>query len=437
MPPRSADYLARVAARLTTTPPVVEAGRIAALADRHARHRTRCLNLLASENTISRGALALLGSPIATRLTEGLPGDKEFPPPAHNVEIDEIEAVLIGYVQRIFRARFVEWRATSNTMANAIALGATTVPGDRILVQSLFGGGNMSYHAGAVASLLHLEVHPLRRTDELGIDLEHAAELARAVRPRAIVVGGSYMLFPLPVAQLRAIANQVGAALIYDAAHVGLLNAYGLFDDPLAAGADLVTLGTHKVMGGPIGGLVLTNNATLAERILSRTYPFFLQTRDQNKYAAAAHTLAEMAQFGEGYAKTMVANAKALAQHLADRGFSVLGRGRGFTETHQVILDVRREGGPLVEERCQAVGILLHKGRVIADRPDTEERSAVRISVQEVTRQGMGLPEMARIADLITDAIRGTQLPEILRDRVAELALSYPNVQYSFDQADP
>lgn len=434
--PKSRAYLDAVARRIAPMPPAAIAERVADLASAHVRWRRQTLNLLASENTISRRALALLGSAIATRLTEGFPGDKEFPPPRHNEQIDEIEAILIGFARRLIPARHLEWRAVSNTMANAMALAAVTAPGDRILVQALSGGGNMSYHRGAVPDLLHLEVENLPDGPDLGIDLDLARVRARQVRPAAIVVGGSYFLFPLPVADLRSIADEVGAALIYDAAHVGLFIAAGLFPHPLREGADILTMGTHKIMGGPIGGLVFTDRDDLGERIVGRTHPLFLQTRDQNKYAAAAHALAELVTHGGDYARQMVANAKALAAGLEQAGFVVLGATRGYTETHQVVLDVRSLGGATVEERCQAASILIHRGRVVSDRPDIGERSAIRISVQEVTRQGMGTTEMARIVRLVADATWQRRPTEAIAADASALAAAYPGIHYSFDDRE-
>lgn len=433
MTARSLEFLEAIAAATDPMDPAVIAARIGALADQHARWRRSTLNLLASENSISRRALALLSSPIATRLTEGFPGDKEFPPPRHNAEIDEIEATLIALVRRLIPARFIEWRTTSNTMANAVALAAVTSPGDRILVQALHGGGNMSYHPGALPDLLRLSVVTLPPGPVVDLDLEAARATARSLRPAAIVVGGSYMLFPLPVAELRSIADEVGAALIYDAAHVGLLIAAGIFQNPLAEGADILTMGTHKIMGGPIGGLVFTNREDLAERIVNRTYPLVLQTRDQNKYAAAAHSMAELVAFGAGYAQQMVSNARALAAALEAEGFTVVGRDRGYTMTHQVLVDARAVGGSLMEDRCQAVNILVHKARLVSDGPESPHRSAIRITTQEVTRQGMKETEMIRIARLMADAVGDRRSPEELSAEVAGMGSAFPDVQYSFD----
>ena len=434
MTPMSSSFLESTAAWVTENGPEAAASRVQALVSRHERWRVKCLNLLAAENSISRKARRLLDSTLATRLTEGFPGDKQFPPVRHHAEIDEIEGIFIALARQLVPARFVEWRATSNTMANAMALAAVTKPGDTILVQSMTGGGNMSYHPGAVPELLRLEVADLPPGPDMGFALDGARAAARTCRPAAIVVGGSYFLFPLPVAELRAIADEVGAVLIYDAAHVGLLIATGLFQAPLAEGADILTMGTHKIMGGPVGGLLFTDRADLGARIVNRTYPLFLQTRDQNKYAAAAHSLAELVQFGPAYARQMVANAKTLAAAVEREGFAVLGRARGYTMTHQLMLDARGVGGGLlVEKLCQASNILLHKAWLVGDQLGTTDRGGLRITVQEVTRQGMKEAEMEEIASLIGRAAVKREATERVAADVERFVARFPRIEYSFD----
>jgi glycine hydroxymethyltransferase len=426
-------YLQSVVQAVAERGPEATARRVRELVREHEIWRRTCLNLLPSENVTSRAALALLGSEIATRLTEGFPGDKEFPPPRHNVQIDEIEGILIALVRRMFRCRWVEWRASGNTMANAMALEAVTAPGDPIMVQAMEGGANMSYHPGAIPDLLRLSVHAMPPGPLYGVDLDGARRLARSVRPRAVVVGGGYFLFPLPVAELADIAREVGAVLIFDAAHVALFIATGDFPHPLADGADLLTFGTHKVMSGPIGGIVCTDRDDLATRIIDRAHPLFFQTRDQSKYAAQAHALAELAAFGPEYARQMIANARAFAVALEANGFAVLGRDQGHTATHQVVVDVGRERSAEVERRCQEADILLHRGRLPGegDQPDT--RSALRLSVEEVTRLGMEEAEMGPIARLMARVALRDEDPGRVGREVHELARGFQRIRWSFD----
>ena len=290
------QYLAGVEDAVLRDTPAATAARITALvSEQESLRRGRCLNLNAAESTISYAARHLLDSDLATRVSEGPPGDRIFPIGHQNRYVDEIEGIIIAQARRLFRAEFVEWRATSTTMANTVALFALAKPGDTLLVQSMEGGANMSYHEGAVPTLRGLTVYDMPIAgDAFEVDIEGVRRAAVALHPALLIVGGSYVLFPYPVRELRAIADEVGALLLYDAAHVAQLIAAGLFQDPLAEGAHLMTMSTHKIMGGPVGGLVVTNDAGIAAHLWRIPFPPLMQTRDQNKYAATAYALTEM-----------------------------------------------------------------------------------------------------------------------------------------------
>ncbi len=414
--------------------PETVAERIVELVDTHDAWRGRCLNMIPAENTLSRNARRLLDSGLAIRLTEGFPGDKEFPPSRHNVQIDEIEAILIALVRKLFRARHVEWRPINTTMANTVAYAAMTDPGDTMLVQSMDGGGNMNYHPHAIPRILRLETVDLPATRTFEIDPEAVRPLAIRHRPRVIVVGGGYALFPYPLRALRAIADEVGARIFFDAAHLSLLIATGHFQDPLAEGADIMGLSTQKVLGGPVGGMALTNDDELARRMLGYTFPVMLQTRDLNKYAAQAHAMAEMVAHGARYADQMIKNAKALGRALEAEGFTVIGSDRGYTETHQVVLDLVAVGAEPFETACQAANILVHKGRIMGDGA-RGFRTGARLTVQELTRQGMGEPEMVTVAALIRRAALDREPPERVAREVLDLVQPFQTVRFSFDQA--
>jgi len=389
----------------------------------------RSLNLNAAENMLSPGARALLASDLATRVTEGIPGDKEFPAPEQNRFVDEIEAIIIALVQRMFGVRYVDWRAASTSMANATVLFALTRPGDPVLVQGEANGGNYSYNDNGTPRLAALTVHPLPASGALfEIDPDAAREVARVVRPRVIVVGGSNVLFPYPVRELKAVADEVGAVLVYDAAHLALLIAAGIFQDPLREGASILTSSTHKVLSGAVGGLVMTDDESIAARVRDITFPAFLQTRDQNKYAATAYALAEMTAFGGEYARQMVANARSLADALVGEGFEVLGQARGFTSTHQLFLCIPPEAAADFEPRCQAANLLVTK----AQRMGASGRVAARLTTQEITRLGFGTAEMATLARWFGRLLLATESPERIAIEIETLLERYPSTAYTF-----
>jgi glycine hydroxymethyltransferase len=406
------------------------------LAHEHDRvRRDRCLNLNAAENTMSRKARALLNSDLATRVTEGWPGDKTFPPAPQNRYVDEIEASLILTAREMFRCEYVEWRPVSTSMVNAATIFALTRPGDAMLVQSMEAGANSNYQADVIPALYGLHVHPMAHRAPFELDLDTVRDQARRVAPTLMVVGGSYVLFPYPIAELRSIADEVGAVLVLDAAHVSLYLATGHWPNALAEGAHAVTLSTHKIMGGPVGGMLVTNDQGIAERVLRVMHPSFVQTRDQNKYASAAHAFAEMHAYGHDYAGRTIANARALAAALDHEGFRVIASDRGFTSTHQFFLDLRHEGARAMEAIWQGCNILLHAARMAGDEV-AGARTGLRITVQEVSRRGMDGADMAHIASLMRRAVAQPHATPGITAEVEALVRRFPTIWFSFDDDD-
>jgi glycine hydroxymethyltransferase len=408
------------------------ANHIERLAAAHDAWRERCLNMNPAESLLSRRCRRLLASDMATRLTEGLPGAKLYPHGRQNEFIDEIEAIIITLARQLFHARFVEWRPVSTTMANAAAFFALLRPGDVVLSQDEDGGGNYVYNKTGALGLANVRIANIPvRGIAFELDLERLADEAQRLQPRLIAVGGSNVLFPYPVRQLREIADRTGAILVYDAAHVGLLISAGDFQRPLDEGAHVVTLSTHKIMGGPVGGLVLTNDPDIAERVAQVTFPGLMQTRDQNKYAALALALAETREFGVQLAAQMVANARCLAQALHEQGFPVLAQDRGYTRTHQLFLQLGTSAKSF-ETACQAVNILVSDCALTGDMARSQ-RTGARLATHEITRLGMKEAETRTIASLIGQAVRRTQPAESIAAAVADLLARHQRVEYSFD----
>lgn len=433
LPPASEEFLAKSAADLRALEPREIGELICGIVKDHDGWRSRCLNLNPAEGLSSRRCRALLDSDMATRLTEGLPGAKIYPHGKQNAHVEQIESLIVTLARRLFGARYVEWRPVSTTMANAIVFFSHLTGGDRILVQAEDGGGNYSYQSQGAPGLAGAAVSQLPwRGEGFEIDLDRAAEMARSLSPRMIVIGGSNVLFPYPIRQLREIADSVGALLVYDAAHLGLLIAAGGFQKPLEEGAHVVTVSTHKAMGGPVGGLILTDDEKIARSVTRLTFPAFMQTRDQNKYAALALALAEVTAFGEILAGQMVANAKALARGLELEGFRVLAADRGHTRTHQIFLSLGDEARNF-ENRCQASNILLSDCALAGDMAKGR-RSGARLATHELTRLGMKEHEMGAIAALIAAAFRGAD-PGQVATKVAHLMEHHPVIRYSFDEA--
>lgn len=407
------------------------ADRVEALVTGHDEWRLNCLNLNPAEGLMSERCKRTLASDMATRLSEGIPGDKIYPHGKQNLYIDEIEAICIALVQEQFGADYVEWRPISTNMANGIVFFGLLERGDVILAQAESGGGNYSYHRHGQAGLAGLDIRDIPTVGQaFEIDLDYVRDASKRVHPKMIVVGGSNVLFPYPVGELRTIADEVGAILLYDAAHLGLLNWTGSFQRPLVEGAHLMTCSTVKAVGGPVGGLILTNDLSLYKRISKIVFPAFVQKRDQNKYAALAVSLAEMSEFGPRLAKQMIRNAQALARELERRGFVAVGSDRSYTRTHQVFLDVGADAQKL-EQRCQEANILFSDCALTGSYP-WKNRCGARLATHEITRLGMVEVDVQVVAELIHRAFEGDE-PNLLREEVSRLRETFRNVQLSFD----
>lgn len=407
------------------------AARVREVVQAHDRWRaTEALNLNAADNVLSARARALLDSDMATRVSEGFPGDKDFPADRQNRFVDEIEATLIHLLKRLFGAKHVEWRPVSTSMANLTVFAALLSPGDVMMTQPEWAGGNYSYNVNGPPGPLGLHVDPLPfHEDGFEVDLEAAVAKILVERPRMIVVGGSNVLFPYPVEALREAADRVGAILLYDAAHVSLLIAAGQFQQPLAEGAHLMTASTHKLLSGAVGGFVLTDDEALAERVYAVSFPSLLQTRDQNKYAATAHALAEMCEHGAAYARQTVENARALGEALEREGFDVLCSDRGYTATHQVFALIPELSAVDFEDLCQRAGLLVTR----AQRMGRADRPGIRLTTQEAARRGMTAADMPQIARWLRRVIVEGARPETVAMEVRERLSGSGPLAFSFD----
>ena len=429
---RVSQYLADVARQLEGLSGQTIAERVENLVTTNDEWRARrCLNMNPAESLMSSRSRRLLSSDIATRLTEGLPGAKLYPHGRQNDFIDEIEATIIALVRRQFQATYVEWRPISTSMASAAAFFTHLQAGDVLLSQDEDAGGNYVYNQSGPAGLSGAVIKPIPRLGEaFEIDIAALATAVERLRPKMIAFGGSNILFPYPVREMRRIAERVGAVLLYDAAHVGLLISSGSFQRPLSEGAHIVTMSTHKIMGGPVGGLLLTNDPAIAQKVSEVTFPSLLQTRDLNKLAAFAIALCELQTFGTELATAMVNNAQVLAKALETEGFTVLASDRGYTRTHQLFLKLAAEAKKF-ETRCNEANILISDCALTGDMA-VSKRTGSRIATHEVTRLGMKEAEMKEIARLMRRVFEG-EVPQRIASRVEELRASFGSNVFSFD----
>ena len=261
------------------------------------------------------------------------------------------------------------------------------------------------------------------------IDLEQLARDADRLRPRWIFVGSSRPLFPYPLPEIRRIADGVGAAILYDAAHILGLYAGGRFQDPLGEGAAAVTSSTHKTFPGPVGGLILTNRAGLGERIRNFTTTA-IGNYHNNRAAALAVSLAEMLTFAEAYAEATILNAQALARAMDDAGLAVVGKAKGFTQSHVVMLDLSTTmDSTECWKRLETARITCEANPLPGTYP---ERAALRLGATGLTRRGMGPDEMATVAGYLRRVIVEREDPSRVARDVKRLSSEFRRVHYCF-----
>jgi len=304
------------------------------------------------------------------------------------------------------------------------------------------GRKDFSGTAGSVHGL-EVEYFPFDR-HEMNIDVGKAKQkIEKMVKeenkpPKLGMFGASLFLFPQPLKELAESLHNVGATVAYDAAHVAGLIAGGIFQDPLREGADVVCLSTHKTLFGPQGGAVLSFEK-YAEQIKKATFPSNTSNHHLHHLAGKAVAFAEMLEFGKQYANQVVANAKALGQALHERGLNLLGEHKGFTETHQIAVDVSKYGlGGDMERALESANIIVNRqllpGDIQAGR-HYQNPGGIRIGTSEITRIGMKENQMVEVAELIKRIVIDKQDPKKVKADVLEFRKDFQKVHYCFESA--
>ncbi len=409
----------------------------------HAMYR-RSIPLIASENVVSPAVREALASDLQHRYAEGWPGERLY---AGCKYIDEIELLAIELGKAVFRAEFVDVRPISGVMANLVAYCAFAKPGDVMVALTIPHGGHISHGkekwGGTAGVVRGLEVERYEFNEDLyEIDVDATARRLRRIesetgkKPRLFMLGASVFLFPHPVKEIRELADNYGAYVVYDAAHVAGLIAGGYFQDPLREGADCVTMSTHKTLAGPQHGMVISWEK-YSERLKQVAFPGLLSNHHLHAVAGVAIALAEALAFYKEYAARIIRNSKILAEALYELGVDVLYEKRGFTESHTLIADVSRYmDGRTAEEKLEAAGIILNRNLIPKDyklKTDHRRPSGIRMGTQEVTRLGMGESEMKQIAEFIADVVLKGKDPKVVAEEVAEFRKMFRKVHYCFE----
>ena len=383
----------------------------------HERFMDRaCINLYAGTNIPNPRARRCQAGTIGSRPSLGYPGDKYETGMRY---AEQIEIMAVEILRRIFNCRYVECRVGSGSLANLYAYMACTKSGDRIMALPDKAAGHVTHHAAGAAGLYGLEVHDIPWADaQMTIDLAGLAREARRIEPRLIIIGASLVLFPYPVQQVREIADEVGAWVMFDAAHVAGLIGGGQFQQPLDEGAHLMTCSTYKSFGGPPGGLVLTNSPELAERLDRIAYPGLTANFDLGRTAALIVAATDILEHGCAYATTCIENAQALAPELAARGCPVQQDGDGrYTMSHHVAVQAGRFGGGTTAARRLEQANILAGGIGLPGPTVAGDFNGLRLGTQEITRWGMKPNHMPALARLIARVLVAHEAPaRVLRD---------------------
>jgi glycine hydroxymethyltransferase len=393
--------------------------------------RDSCINLIASENVTSRRVRGIMGSDFAHRYAEGHPGERYY----QGTEIiDEIESLLKQHIKGLFHCKHADVRPISGTIANDAVFSRYIRWGDIAFVNSTPAGGHISHHrAGSVGKYTRNIVNFPLTPDGYHIDVDHTLDLMKAFEPRIMIMGKSLFLFPEPVKEIAPYCRKKGIHLIYDAAHVLGLIAGRQFQDPLAEGATIVTASTHKTFFGSQRGVILSNvDDEEWRRIDKGAFPGSSSNHHLETLVALMASTYEMLEFSAEYARQVIANARHLARKLFDLGFKVQAEKFGFTESHQVAIDMSDFGGGETAARDLKDNRIIVNMNLLPFEPLDHATSpaGIRIGVQEMTRVGMKESEMDRIAELFK---RCLMEKKFVGDEVKEMRSHFQEVAYSFD----
>jgi glycine hydroxymethyltransferase len=419
------------------------------LIERHDDWMSKTINLIASENVSSPAVRSAIVCDFRDRYAEGWPGERVY---AGCKYIDEVELITIDLAKRLFKAEFADVRPISGVVANLAMYTAAMEPMERMMALSIAHGGHISHarkDLGGTAG--QIRGHKVRNwvfdDTEFNIDVDASLKLIKDLQEKGdeikfLLFGGSVFPFPHPVKEFREIADEYGMTIGYDSAHVSGLIAAGFFQDPLREGADMMTASTHKTMPGPQHGIILAKEE-FADRIKRASFPGLLSNHHLHNVAGLAVVLAEMTEFGVEYSKQIMKNAKALAQALHERGWSVIGEHKGFTESHVVLVDVTEtpmKDGAAVEENLEDANIIINRNLLPWDKKrgrDYKTPGGIRLGTSELTRLGMKESEMDAVAEFLHRVVmKGEDVKKIAAE-VAEFRKEYQKVHYAFDKDTP
>jgi glycine hydroxymethyltransferase len=375
---------------------------IAAAIGKEIRRQQEQIELIASENIVSRAVLEAQGSPLTNKYAEGYPGRRYY---GGCEFVDIAEELAIERAKKLFGAEYANVQPNSGSQANQGVFLALLKPGDRILGLDLASGGHLTHGARPNISGKWFEAHAYGvREDNALIDYDALREQAKEVQPRMIIAGGSAYPRTIDFAKFREIADEVGAYLLVDMAHFAGLAAGGSYPNPVPF-ADVVTTTTHKTLRGPRGGMILSRDADLGKKLNSAIFPGL-------QGGPLMHVIAGKAvAFGEAlrpefkdYAKAVVENCRAMAGALTEAGYAIVS---GGTDSHLALVDLRPKSltGDISEKALERAHMTCNKNGVPFDPEKPTVTSGLRIGSPAGTTRGFGSAEFRRVGEMMAEVL--------------------------------
>lgn len=383
----------------------------------------RNLELIASENIVTPAVMAAMGSVLTNKYAEGYPGKRYY---GGCEDVDIVENIAIERAKKLFGAGFANVQAHSGAQANTAVYFALLEPGDTVMGMSLAHGGHLTHGSPVNLSGKYFNFVSYGLGDDETIDYDKVEAMAKECKPKLIVAGASAYPRVIDFPRLRAIADEVGAMLMVDMAHIAGLVAAGVHPSPVPY-AHITTTTTHKTLRGPRGGLILTNDEELAKKINKAIFPGIQGGPLMHVIAGKAVCFGEALkpEFKE-YGKNIVANAQALAKGLLDRGFDLVS---GGTDNHLMLVDLRpfKLTGKEFEHRLDEVYITVNKNAIPNDPEKPFVTSGIRVGTPAVTTRGLGVEDMEKIAEFMyLTATDFEAKADEIRNGVNEICAKYP-----------
>jgi glycine hydroxymethyltransferase len=343
---------------------------------------------------------------------------------------ERIEVLAAELAAQVFDAHYAEVRVGSGALANLYVFMALTQAGDTLIAPPASIGGHVTHHAAGCAGLYGLRtLEAPVGADGFTVDVDALADMARRERPKLITLGGSLNLYPHPVAAVRAVADEVGAKLMFDAAHQCGLIASGQWPNPLHEGAHVMTMSTYKSLGGPPGGLIVTRDPDLAQALDAIAFPGMTANFDVGKTAALALTLLDWQVHGRAYGQAMVDTAQALARSLLSHEVPVYGGLDGCGQSLQFAIEAAPFGGGQAASKHLRRAGFLACGIGLPIAPIEGDLNGLRLGTPELVRWGMTPADMARLGALIARALHSDR-PQDMAPEVAAWRATFDRVHF-------